>query len=235
MEKKGALLFMFVFFTGVFALIAQSQTQGKTPLDKNSAFVALLLSYDKTKKENNKNLLENVKFSDVSSFSVRSAGGYFFKKYFAVGLGFDYTSDKENSENINTFGPNTLVEKQLQTFTLTPFIRNYISIGSKDRLFLFTQTGLEFGFGNGDESTVTGSSTTFTDIKKLNYGIAFTPGVILIVEKGFAFEVNVGVLGLRHSKETFTPTDTEETVITKTNFNFDINLLKLNLGISYYF
>ncbi|WP_455168518.1 DUF4094 domain-containing protein [Aegicerativicinus sediminis] len=212
-----------------------AQTEDKSLLDKNSAFVALLVSYSNTKKENNKNLLENVISSDVSNFSIKSAGGYFLQKHFAVGLGLDYSSENEDSENVNTFGPNTFLDRSLKSFAITPFVRYYIPVGANNRFFLFTQTGLEFGFGNGDEISTTGEDVTTADIKNRNYGIAFTPGVILIVQKGFAFEVNVGVLGFQHSKETVTPSDEEETVITRTNFNLDIDLLSLNLGISYYF
>lgn len=228
----------FLLLTVMYQLVTlqlKAQSEKKEPLDKKSGFVALLLSYSNTKKENSKSLLENVKTSDVSNFSVRSGGGYFFKKYFAVGLGLDYGSEKEKAENINTFGPNTILDRHLRTYTFTPYIRNYLPVGAKDRFFLFTQTGLELEIGNGEESTVTGTSSTYADIKKHEFGLAFTPGVILLVQKGFAFEVNVGVLGLNHSKETITPTGQPQTEISRTNFNFEINLLKLNLGISYYF
>jgi len=223
---------MIMCLCGTICLNAQEE---KSPLDKKSAFVALLVSFSNTEKENSKNLLENVDYSKVTNFSVRSAGGYFIKKYLALGMGFDYTSEKEDSDNVNTFGPNSIIDKQVETFTITPFMRNYIAIGAKERFFLFTQTGLEFSFGDGDEAITTGDNFDFSDIRRREYGLAFTPGVILIVQKGFAFEVNVGVLGFRRSKETITPTDGVETIVTKTNFNFDIDLLSLKLGISYYF
>lgn len=230
---KNMLLITFVFFVGTFQLVAQSQQ--KKPLDAKSAFVAVLISYSDVDKKNSKSLIENVVSSNVTTLSVRSFGGYFLKQNFALGLGFDYTSEQEESENINTFGPNSFVDRDFQTFTFTPFIRNYFPIGVNNRFYLFTQTGLELGFGNGDESNNTGDTNTSATIDRLNYGIAFTPGLIFLVQKGFAFEINVGVLGLNHSKETTTPTNDEESVVKRTNFNFDINLLKLNLGISYYF
>ena len=231
------LKFLLVIFALVFLFPTNltAQTEETNPLAKSEAFVALLASYSNTKKENSKTLLENVEYSNVTNFSIKAAGGYFIKEYFALGLGAEYSSQKEDSENVNTFGPNSLIDKTLRRYTFSPFIRNYFPIGSQNRFFIFTQTGLEIGWGNGEEVNTTGDNAITSDIEEINYGLAFTPGVTFIVERGFAFEVNVGVLGLKHSKETITPSDDEETVITKTNFNFDINLLSLNLGISYYF
>lgn len=155
--------------------------------------MGILVSYANTKKENNKTLLENVKYSDITKFSVSSAGGYFFKKHFSVGLGFDYGAEKENIESINTFGPNTVSDRNVKTYTLIPFIRNYFPLGDQHKFFMFTETGLEFEFGNGSELSSTGSTSTTADIKTNNYGIAFVPGIIFLAEKGFAFEVNVWV------------------------------------------
>lgn len=225
---------------GIFAQLLTvqlaAQSEEKKFLDERSAFVNLLFAYSNTKKENSNTLLENVKSSNATNFSIRTGGGYFFKKYFAAGFGLVYDSEKENAEKINTFGPNTILDRDIQSYTFTPSVRNYLPIGSNDQFFLFTQTGFELKVANGNESTTTGSDTTDAEIKKYEYGIAFTPGVILLLRNGFAVEANVGVLGFKHSKETITPTDGQPpSEVSSTNFNFDINLLKLFLGISYYF
>ncbi|ULQ53197.1 outer membrane beta-barrel protein [Flavihumibacter fluvii] len=214
---------------------ALAQSDGGKVLDKKTAYIGLLLSYTNTTKENTKSTFENIKYAKASESSIKTGGGYFFKKNFAVGLAFSYGAEKENMESINAVGPNTITDQDLQTFAFTPFIRNYFPLSKKNRFYLFTQTGLQFGFGNGEESTSTGNTTVITDIQKNNYGIAFTPGMIFIVEKGFAFEVNVGILGLNYSKETKTTPDQPQAVLKETNFDLNINLLRLNLGISYYF
>jgi len=168
-------------------------------------------------------------------FGLRICGGYFFKKNFAAGFGFSYGAENENMETINNIGPNSFSDQDLKTYTFSPFIRNYLPLGKKNSLYVFTQTGLQFGFGNGKEFTSTGSTAINSDIQKNFYGIAFTPGVVLVVEKGFAFEVNVGVLGFNYSKETKTTANQPQAVLKETNVDLNINLLKLNLGLSYYF
>jgi len=234
MKFKSILLLC--IFSQIVTLQLTGQSEEKKFLDERSAFVNLLFSYSNTKKENSNSLLENVKSSNVTNFSIRTGGGYFFKKYFAGGLGLVYDSEKENAEKINTFGPNTFLDRDLQSYTFTPSIRNYLPIGPNDQFFLFTQTGFELKVANGNESITTGTDSTNADIKKYEYGLSFTPGVILLLKNGFAVEANVGVLGFKHSKETITPTNGQpQTEVSSTNFNFDINLLKLFLGISYYF
>jgi hypothetical protein len=217
------------------AFQAVAQSGGGKILDKKAAFINLLFSYANTTQENTKTTLENIKYSKASEASINTGGGYFFKKNIALGLGFSYGAEKENMETINNIGPNTFSDQDLKTYTFSPFIRNYLSISKKNILYLFTQTGLQFGIGNGNEITSTGNSTITTDIDKNIYGIAFTPGVVFIVEKGFAFEVNVGILGLNYSKETRTTPNQPEAVLKETNVDLNINLLRLNLGLSYYF
>ncbi|HKJ48552.1 MAG TPA: hypothetical protein VJ973_05655 [Christiangramia sp.] len=233
MRPENRLFILILFLILTVQLKAQSNDDN--PLDARTSFVALLVSYSNTERENSRILLENVAYSDVTNLSVKTGGGYFIKEYFAVGLTFEYTSEKEETESINTFGPNSFSDGKFQNYSFSPSIRNYFPVGSNNRFFIFTQTGLEIGFGNGDEVISTGDTTTYLDIDRIRYGIAFTPGVIFLVQKGFAFEVNVGVLGFNHSKETATPREGEESVIKRTNFNLDINLLRLNLGFSYYF
>jgi hypothetical protein len=233
MKRVFLLLTVVVFQLVAYKAVAQPES-GKV-LDKKTAYIGLLLSYTNTTKENAKSTFENTKYGKATEVSIKTGGGYFFKKNFAVGLGFSYGSDKEQTESINGIGPNTFFDQDLQTFAFTPFIRNHYSLTKRNRLYLFTQTGLQFGFGNGLASTSTGNTTTIADIHENSYGIDFTPGFIFIVEKGFAFELNVGVLGLNYSKETRTSPNQPQTVIQKTNVDLNINLLKLNLGLSYYF
>lgn len=233
MKRITFLVMVVIFQMQAYLAIAQSE-EGKV-LDKKTAFVALLLSYTNTTEENTKSTIENIKYAKSSETSVQTGGGYFFKNNFAVGVGITYGSEKSNMETINNLGPNTFTNQNLASLTFTPFIRNYFPLTKKNRFYLFTQTGIQFGFGNGNESTSTGSLTINTDIQKNVYGIAFTPGVIMVVNKGFAFEVNVGVLGLNYSKETKTTPGEPQSVLKETNFDLNINLLKLNLGLSYYF
>jgi Protein of unknown function (DUF3575) len=232
--KKITILLTVVFFQ-LEAYQGFAQSEGGKALDKKTAFIGLLFSYTNTTKENTKSTLENIKFAKASEASINTGGGYFFKKNFAVGFGFSYGSEIENMETINVIGPNTFTDQDLKTYTFSPFIRNYLSLSKKNSLYVFTQTGLQFGFGNGGESTSTGNTTIDSDIQKNYYGIAFTPGVVLIVQKGFAFEVNVGVLGFNYSKETKTTPNQPQVVLKETNVDLNINLLSLNLGLSYYF
>ncbi|WP_268036353.1 DUF3575 domain-containing protein [Algoriphagus sp. PAP.12] len=228
------LLILLSFFSN--QAIAQFDEAPKK-LEKNTGYVGLLFSYSQNSKENSKVLLDNVKYSKSSSTSVNTGGGYFFKENFAVGMGVTYDSNLSEAESINTFGPNTLSDSEVFSWFFNPFIRNYFPIGQTNQFYIFTQTGLEYGFGNGTETAETGNSKEDYDISERSYGIAFTPGMIFLVKQGFAFELNVGVVGIERTekKKISSDPDVLPEIQNSTKANLNINLLQLNLGLSYYF
>lgn len=229
----SVLILLTVFSSNAFAQFGDPPKK----LEKNTGYVGLLFSYSQNTKENTKNLLENVKFDKTSSTSVNTGGGYFFKENFAVGMGITYDSKLSDTESINTFGPNTISDSQVFSWFFNPFIRNYFPIGQRNQFYIFTQTGLQYGFGNGNETAETGSAIEEYDINEKTYGIAFTPGMIFLVKQGFAFELNVGVVGIERTEKKKVSTDPDilPELQSSTKANLNINLLQLNLGLAYYF
>ncbi|ULQ57598.1 hypothetical protein KJS94_05215 [Flavihumibacter rivuli] len=232
---KAYIFSIILVLYGLWPDTSLAQTTGGMVLEKKTAYVGLLLSYTNSTKEYVEELFQELKYARSVQFSIQTGGGYFIKKNTAIGLGLGIEGESSDQEAINAIGPNTFTNKNIHSYFLSPFIRHYFGLGKANRLYLFTQTGLQFGIGKGDETLTTGTKVTTTDIKKNDYRLAFTPGIILIVEKGFAFELNVGVLGFDYAKETRTTPDEPQTVITETNVDLNINLLRLKLGIAYYF
>lgn len=113
--KKG-LLTLFVLVSILINQGVRAQEDMPKQLDKGTGYFGVLFSYSKNVKENVKNLLENTKYSTAVSTSTNMAGGYFFKKNFAVGMGVTFDSKKDEAESINTFGPNTLSNAELYSW-----------------------------------------------------------------------------------------------------------------------
>lgn len=225
------LHFDFLFFS---SLIAQKKVKG-FEVKKGNAFTGLLLSYSNQKKENSKNSFENIVSSKDNQISIKTGGGYFVKDWLALGLGFNLSRSSTSKETKNATGPNSIENSSSNGFGFTPYLRNYIGLDRNHHFYLYTQTGLVFSMDNGSATLSTGSIETTTDIFKKNYGISFTPGLLAFVEKGFAFEVNVGVGGINYSIEKKKTPGQPEAVIKNTNVDLNINILKLNLGFAYYF
>lgn len=215
-------------------LTAQNIGSGKE-LKKGTKYGGLLISYSGSQKENVQSTFENIIKSDETQSSFKFGGGYFFGPRMAAGIGFNIGTNKVNKEVKNAFGPNTITDKKTNQFGFSPFIRNYLSLDKNRHFYLYTQTGLVFGRDKGTETATTGDRITKTDVQTNSYGISFTPGLLAFVEKGFAFEVNVGVGGINHSKETRKTAGEPDAIIKQTDVDLNINILKMNLGISYYF
>ena len=215
-------------------LHAQKIGTGKE-LQKNIKYAGLLISYSGTQQDNVKTTFENIIASDEKQSSIKFGAGYFFNSKMAAGLGFNIGTNKINKEVKNTLGPNTITESKTNHFGFSPSIRNYLTLDKNHHFYLYAQTGLVFGREKGTETITTGTKITTTDIKVNNYGISFTPGLLAFIQNGFAFEVNVGVGGINHSVETRKSEDLPDAVTKETNIDLNINILKMNLGISYYF
>jgi hypothetical protein len=146
-------------------------------------------------------------------------------------LGFE-NIDKELEQ---TFGPNTFSNSKTNTYGISPFVRNYIALDSKQRFYLFNQTGIILSKSKGDEQSTTGDITVASTISKRTMGISLSPGLLIFVDKGFAFEVNIPIGGINYGMETKTTTNLPDAVIKQSNVDLNINILRMNLGFSYYF
>ncbi len=227
------------FVTILFAiLVFNSYSQEKsdgTILLKKMKYAGLLVSYSKTEKLNSKSIIENVVSSYQKSSSIKFGGGYLINNKMAIGLGLSTGTNLINKEVKNTFGANTITDSKTTHWGFSPFIRNFMSLDKGHHFYIYTQTGLVFGFDNGTEISTTGTSSTNTSIKSNNYGISFTPGLLAFIKDGFAFELNVGVAGINSSKETRKVVGQPDAVVKQTDIDLNIDILKLNIGVSYYF
>lgn len=230
--KAFIIVNLFAFLSGVYG---QQVDKGGFELSKKTMYTGILMSYTGTQKDNVKSSFENVIYSNENETSVKIGGGYFINNNFALGIGLSLGFDNLDKELKNTLGPNTISSLNSHTFGFSPFVRNYISLDSKKRFYLFNQTGILFSKSKGDESSITGKNTIESSISKNALGISLSPGVLIFVDKGFAFEVNIPIGGLTYSKETKSSTNLPDAVIQQANVDLNINILKMNLGFSYYF
>jgi hypothetical protein len=60
------------------------------------------------------------------------------------------------------------------------------------------------------------------------------PGLAVFFTENIAFEVAVGVLGFNWQKIEQTTNQVDKSIMTKSGANCNINLLKINVGMSFY-
>lgn len=205
------------------------------PLVKGSAFVGLTLNYTGTKQENIQSLLENVTVSSQKDMAILIDGGWFFRENAAVGIALGLGRSSLSKEVANWVGPATIAESDAHSYLVAPFIRYNLPMGAGHRFYLLTQLEARYSHDQGDESNTTGTSSTTSTLTRDNYGLVFTPGLVIFIVRGFALEATIGIGGIKYAVEKRRQEGLPDGVIKTVNVDFKINLLNLGLGIAYYF
>lgn len=120
--------------------------------------------------------------------------------------------------------------------------RYYIPFGNSRRFAMFAElrgTGgyaqsETFNYSEGEDAS--GESTdklgTYQDIYKFNIGVI--PGITAFFTENVALEVSVGLIGLDYQKTVQNTNQVEFSVSETSGANFKVNLLAVNLGLSFY-
>jgi hypothetical protein len=72
-------------------------------------------------------------------------------------------------------------------------------------------------------------------ITEYRFGIGLSPGITFFAMENFAFEVQINVLGYDVSIKETTKNGTDESRDVRQNVSFNIDILSMDLGLSYYF
>lgn len=120
--------------------------------------------------------------------------------------------------------------------------RYYIPFGQSKRFAMFTELRATGGYGQSQTYNLTegldasGVSIdklgTYQDIYKFNIGVI--PGLTAFFTDFLALEVSVGLIGLDYQKVIQNTNQVEYSVMESSSANFKVNLLAINLGLSFY-
>ncbi len=176
----------------------------------------------------------------MTTFGIAPFVSYFVADNLAVGLRFDYDRSRLNLGNANlslgesmSFGVQDYnYFKHMYSGAITG--RYYMPIANSKRFAMFAEVRASGAYGQGESYKIEGEEKfgTYQDILKLSIGLV--PGLSVFVTDEAALEVSVGVLGFDYQKITQTTNQVEKSVMEKSGANYKINLLSLNLGISFY-
>ena len=120
--------------------------------------------------------------------------------------------------------------------------RYYIPFGQSKRFAMFTELRATGGYGQSQTYNLTEGSDasgvsidklgTYQDIYKFNIGVI--PGLTAFFTDFLALEVSVGLIGLDYQKVIQNTNQVEYSVMESSSANFKVNLLAINLGLSFY-
>lgn len=202
---------------------------------KTHVFASTTFSVKHTESENVTRIFQKVDDSYRLDWDVTLRSGYFIKDNFAVGGYFKYAESNNRIEFTNDEGP-VLDETVERSYSIAPFIRNYLRLG-KGTFYLFNETNLEFTYGSGVQqvNSVEDINRNTTDSYALKLGIQ--PGITAFITDVVSVEVGTSVLGLssEYTRTTTNGVEEDEGYTWSNEVSFEIDLLSLFLGLTFYF
>ncbi len=237
MEKTKNKLVLWLIGLSLLAHVNQSWGQDQlNPLfEKGTWHTGFTMNLDNTNSENIDNFLFNVgKFENIG-IGVNFSGGYFFADDISTGIKYSYLN-KEVNAIYDWNEANAHYQSARSNHRMTFFLRNYYPISANKRFSFFNETDLGFGLGSSvSRHTKSEKDITKSFSEEFSLALGVKPGMVVVLTKGFAFEVSVGLLGLTYTNSNITTDEIREGRTDKFNFDFDISLLSLDFGLAYYF
>lgn len=243
MIKSITLLFLLMAGAAAPSFAQQDTTTNKKRLRENGRelvkgtwAVGATLSLKSNDMSNTDFVLVNLINFKQNAFVIRAEGGYFFRDNLSAGLGveygqhlFDVKGTIYNNDDMKGY------RNFARSIAFTPYIKNFIPMSRNNTFFVTNQTELRFLYKQGTSENFQKGELNRSHLDRYEIGIGLRPGIMVFFTKNLAFETNMGVLGLTHSRERSTHTDKEDSHRNSTSVDLKFDLLKLGFGFSYYF
>jgi len=213
----------------------QDYTVGGNSTAKGNVLISTTFSLSHSESKNESGLIQNLDDSYRLDWNITLRSGYFIKDNFALGAFFKYSNNLDQLSYTNDTGK-VFDETLSRSYSFAPFMRNYLPLG-KGTFSLFNETNLEFTYGSGVRQVDDANDVnrTVSDSYELKLGIQ--PGIAAFITDLVSFEVGTSILGLSSKYTTTTVNGDEENQGTQfsNDVSFEIDLLSLFLGITFYF
>lgn len=197
------------------------------------------------------------------NIDIHASVSTFIRRNLALGLGFNFSQSNYTLQaNIMQNFLRRFIQLGSQSFTFSPFIKNYVPLTQKHALYLTNRTELQYTYkiiametpvnqSGGLALPVPGiqQNTLQTLQRKFTTiyagGISINPGIVLFFTRRFAFEMSIGTMSFGYKLEQLQyvydknrPPSAENrknnTVNRSLDMSFHIDLLKLGIGFAVY-
>lgn len=224
------LLFLPVFLFG------QDLPKGFTrnPVGKGMVLASTTFSVSHKQSEQEQTLLQFLNDSYKVDWEVTLRSGYYIKEGFAVG-GYFLVGQERNERSY--FQDGFLVSNKTQSnrYGIAPFIRNYYPLG-KGQFMLFNQTSLEFIYSNGINQIVDAEDLKRLSTEGYKLTLGLQPGIAVFLSDKISFDIGTSILGITtdYTRSQANNDPSTDSYVWKNDVSFDIDLLSLFLGITFY-
>ena len=216
-------------------LISDYYDEDFRPFSRDVWLTKLSFSLSDKQLNNVARLFDRVVEGSEFSFNLGLSAGKYYSKYFLVGIGLGFNESKFVGTIIDSNSDTINAQSISRTTTIIPFTRISIPLSKSQRLSLYNDIGMSFGFGNSLTRDVQNQDEIIQDKgRQFVFGIGLSPGVTFFVVENFAFEVGINLIGYQLNVENATDQTGVESRRVEHDVNFQVNLLSLNLGVAYF-
>ena len=212
----------------------------KTFIPKGQWMVGASFSYSEHTDDNFKWLVMDDVTSTGYTFKVSPVVSYFIRDNIAIGGRVAYSRGLTDLGNLSlnlgddlSFDLSNYKDKS-HTVSGSFFIRTYLNLGDSKRFGLFNEARVTYGYGQSNVEDGTGDELKGTHQIKQNLNFGVAPGITCFINNYVAVEAAIDVLGLDFKWYDQKTNQVETGKRTNSGANFKINLLSINLGITFY-
>ncbi len=204
------------------------------PFKKSNIYFGMSFSLTEQNLENVDYLLEEVIEGEKNNYSIDLQGGYYIGNYVMLGANFNFYQKKFVGDIFQD--PDTMQSNSIMRgFYITPYIRTSFPLVENERLSFFTEIGLTYGRSNSLSRKIKALDDVEKSFSTNNiFKAGISPGITFFAMENFAFEVQLDVLGYTLDVIEKTQNGEKQSMQVKQNIDFKIDILSLNLGLSYY-
>lgn len=205
------------------------------PFSKKNIYAGFSFSLSDKKMENTDYLIQKVVDGEKLNYDILLKGGYYTGNYGMLGINLNYF--QQRFEGTIFRDPDTLKSNSItRGYSITPNLRSSVPLTANERLSFFTEVGLTFGTSN----TLTRNTKNLDEIEKsyltlYNFRLGLSPGITFFAMENFAFEIQLNVLGYELNWTEKTVNEIDKSKDVRQNVSFEIDILSLQMGLSYYF
>lgn len=174
------------------------------------------------------------------TFSASPYFAYFIRNNLAVGGRFNYSRyffnlgkfDLNLGEDFNiSLSDLYLLEHHYES---SAFLRNYMPIGRSKVFGFFAEARLTYGYSKGKNTTGKGVEYEGTMERVNSIQLGLCPGMTAFATDFMAVECSIGVMGLKYKWVNQETNRVEKGKNRLGGANFKINLLSVNIGMTFY-
>ena len=202
--------------------------------------VGASFSYSEHTDDNFKWLVMDDVTSTGYTFKVSPVVSYFIRDNIAIGGRVAYSRGLTDLGNLSlnlgddlSFDLSNYKDKS-HTVSGSFFVRTYLNLGDSKRFGLFNEARVTYGYGQSNVEDGTGDELKGTHQIKQNLNFGVAPGITCFINDYVAVEAAIDVLGLDFKWYDQKTNQVETGKRTNSGANFKINLLSINLGITFY-